>query len=129
MNAGRRKNKDSYRKVPVHSAIWKELKPFIKGRDPDDYILPGEIANRYENRSANLSGRVNTAIDVINKDREVREHSFRQEFISKLAEAGVRRELRMAIVGHAGDGDAHDEYTQGDFIKQLLGEMEKVVYE
>jgi integrase len=128
MNAGRRKNKDSYRKVPVHSAIWRELKPFIKGRDPEDYILPNEIANKYGNRSANLSRRVNTAIDVISKDREVREHSFRHAFISKLADAGVRRELRKAIVGHAGDGDAHDEYTQTDFIKLLLGKVELVVY-
>lgn len=128
MNAGRRKTDSSYRKVPIHSVVWSSLSKFIKGRPATDFILPGETPNKYGNRSANLSGRVNTAIDVISKAEEVREHSFRHAFISKLAEAGVRKEWRMAIVGHAGDGDAHDEYTQVEFITELLDKVEKVQY-
>ena len=127
MNAGRRKTKASYRKVPVHPKVWKELGPFIKGRDAAEYILAGEPENKYGSRSAALSQRINRSIDVITTDETAREHGFRHTLISKLAEAGVRREWRMAIVGHEGD-DVHDQYTHMDFISQLLTEIAKVEY-
>jgi len=37
-------------------------------------------------------------------------HSLRHSFSSLLANAGVREELRMALVGHAGR-DVHAQYT------------------
>lgn len=128
MNAGRRKTDASYRKVPIHPALWDAIRPAIKSRSPGDYILAGEPSDKYENRSAALSKRVARVIDQITGDPAVREHSFRHALISKLAEAGVRKEWRMAIVGHSGS-DVHDHYTQTDFLSQLLGVISKVEYQ
>jgi integrase len=125
-NAGRRKTEASYRKVPVHSVIWKELGK-VKKPNPEEYLLPDEVEDKYKSRSTAISKRIARAINAVCPDPEAREHSFRHTFISKLAEAGVRKELRMAIVGHEGS-DAHDEYTQADFLALLLGEVEKVQY-
>ncbi len=127
LNAGKRKTKASYRKVPVHPTIWKELAKFIKGRGGSDYILPGEPVDKYKSRSAAISKRIATLIDKVTEDPEAREHSFRHTLISKLAEAGVRKEWRMAIVGHEGQ-DVHDQYTHANFIDQLLIDIAKVRY-
>ncbi len=127
MNAGKRKTKASYRKVPVHPTIVKELASFTKGRKPSDYILPGEPADKYGSRSAAISKRIANRIDTITDDPEAREHSFRHTFVSKLAEAGVRKEWRMAIVGHEGE-DVHDQYNHADYLAQLMGEIAKVEY-
>ncbi len=47
MNAGRRKTKAAYRKVPVHPLVWKTLRPFIEGRGASDWIIPNEKADKY----------------------------------------------------------------------------------
>jgi integrase/recombinase XerC len=126
-NAGKRKTNASYRKVPIHSTIWKELHTFIKGRVASDFILPDEPIDKYKNRSAALSKRVASVIDKLTTDPTVREHSLRHTFISKMAEAGIRKEWRMAVVGHEGE-DVHDNYTHADFIAQLLEHVNKVEY-
>ncbi|TBR27187.1 MAG: hypothetical protein EPO10_19370 [Reyranella sp.] len=127
MNAGRRKTAASYRKVPLHPTLWRTIRSAIKSRAPSEYILPGEPTDKYGNRSAALSKRIARVIDLVTDDPAAREHSFRHALISKLAEAGVRKEWRMAIVGHEGS-DVHDQYTQADYLTQLLGIISKVEY-
>lgn len=127
INAGKRKTKASYRKVPIHPTIWEEIAKSIKGRDPSDYILAGEPKDKYGSRSAAISKRIARIVDIVTTDPEAREHSFRHTLISKLAEAGVRKEWRMAIVGHEGQ-DVHDQYTHADFLVQLSEEIAKVEY-
>lgn len=127
MNAGRRKTAASYRKVPVHPTLWRTIRSAIKSRASNEHILPGEPTDKYGNRSAALSKRIARVIDQITNDPAAREHCFRHALISKLAEAGVRKEWRMAIVGHEGS-DVHDQYTQADYLTQLLGVISKVEY-
>lgn len=127
MNAGRRKTAASYRKVPIHPTLWEEIRSAIKSRRSHEYILPDEPSDKYGNRSAALSKRIARIINQVTDDPAAREHSFRHALISKLAEAGVRKEWRMAIVGHEGS-DVHDQYTQADFLTQLLGIISKVEY-
>jgi len=127
VNAGRRKTMSSYRKVPVHPAIASDLARFIRGRDASDFLIPDEPVDKYGNRSAAISKRIALRIDKITTDPEVRQHALRHTFVTKLAEAGVRKEWRQAAVGHAGQ-DVHDEYTHANYLSQLLKGIGKIRY-
>ena len=126
-NAGKRKTEASYRKVPIHSRVWKELGPFVKGGKSDEYVLVGEPMDKYGSRSAALSKRIARLIDRVASDPQAREHSFRHTVISKMADAGVRKELRRAVAGHAGE-DVHDDYTQREAVTELVKAVEKITY-
>lgn len=114
-NGRRAKTDASYRSIPVHPGLVPDLLKFIKGRT--GYVLV-ETADKYGNRSAALSKRINRLIDRVCDDPAVREHSFRHSVISKLADRGVLKEIRQALVGHAGS-DAHDGYDHSQRIRAL----------
>jgi integrase len=121
MSAGRRKTKAGYRKIPVHPVLLKEvISGLLRGRQQDEPLI-GTVS------TDTLSKRINRAIDRVTDDPSVRAHSFRHAFITKLAEAGCGKELRMAIAGHEGS-DAHDRYTHADFLIELSRQIGKVRY-
>jgi len=118
---GRRKTKAAYRKVPIHPILFtKVIRPLLKTK-PDDFLIDAGSTDA-------LSKRLARVIDEVTPDPAVRAHSFRHTFITKLAEAGVPRELRMAIAGHEGS-DAHDRYTHASFIAELSRKIVKVRYD
>ncbi|TAJ82108.1 tyrosine-type recombinase/integrase [Reyranella sp.] len=122
ITAGKRKTKAAYRKVPIHPTLYiRVLKKLLANREPDDCLIEGGTTDA-------LSKRINRVIDEITTDPSVRAHSFRHTFITKLAEAGVPRELRMAIAGHEGS-DAHDRYTHASFIAELGKKIVRVRYD
>ena len=121
MTGGRRKTKAAYRKVPIHPILFsKVIRPLLKTK-PDDFLIDAGSTDA-------LSKRLARVIDEVTPDPAVRAHSFRHTFITKLAEAGVPRELRMAIAGHEGS-DAHDRYTHASFIAELSRKIVKVRYD
>jgi integrase len=120
VTAGRRKTKAGYRKVPVHPVLFREIvKPILKN-DLEQPLVPGW-------NTGTLSKRINRLIDTVTDDPAVRAHSFRHTFLTKLAEAGCRKELRMAIAGHEGS-DVADRYTHADFLIELAQQIGKVRY-
>lgn len=122
MNAGRRKTEAAYRKVPIHPILWENvIKGLLEEREDDEFLLDGGTADA-------LSKRINRVIDSITPDPTVRAHSMRHTFITKLADAGVPKELRMAIVGHEGS-EAHDRYTHASFIAELSKKIVEVRYD
>jgi len=120
ITAGRRKTQAAYRKVPVHPLLLKQILPPMLALKPDQNLFDGGTSDA-------LSKRLNRVIDQITEDPSVRAHSIRHTFITKLAEAGVRKELRMAIAGHEGS-DAHDRYTHASFLIELAKHIGKVRY-
>lgn len=124
--AGRKlKTEASYRFIPVHPTLVPGLLKLIKGRE--DYLLNEPVENKYASRSAAISKRLNRLIDRVAPEPEVREHSFRHTVISKLADAGVREELRKALVGHTG-GDPHDGYNHAMRIRELSDAIRLLEY-
>jgi integrase len=121
VTAGRRKTKAGYRKVPVHPVLLREVVRGLLGSDPEQSLVPGWT-------TGTLSKRINRLIDTVTDDPSVRAHSFRHTFLTKLAEAGVHKELRMAIAGHEGS-DVADRYTHADFLLELAQQIGKVRYE
>jgi integrase/bifunctional DNA-binding transcriptional regulator/antitoxin component of YhaV-PrlF toxin-antitoxin module len=118
--AGHRKTKASYRRVPIHPVLMEVIKPLLRD-DPDQRLVPNWNAGT-------LSKRLGRLIDTVTEDADVRAHSFRHTFLTKLAEAGVGKELRRAIAGHAGT-DIADRYTHTDFMNELSRHIEKVRYD
>lgn len=119
------KNRNSYRQVPVHPSLISDLRAFLAGRD--GFILEESDANKYGSRSAAISQRANRLIDLVNDDRDVREHSFRHTVITKLADEGVREEVRKALTGHKGS-DPHDGYNHAKRIRELSDAINRIAY-
>jgi site-specific recombinase XerD len=121
INAGRRKTAAAYRKVPVHPVLLqKVIRGLLKGLDSEAPLLGPDTTD-------SLSKRINRVIDTVTTDPSVRAHSLRHTFISRLANIGVRKELRMAIAGHEGS-DAHDRYSHADFLVELAQQIGKLRY-
>ena len=118
------KTEASYRFVPVHPSYRDDLLSFIKGRE--GYLLD-EPVDKYGNRAGAISKRMGRLIDCVAPDPEAREHSFRHTVISKLSDAGVREELRKALVGHTG-GDPHDGYNHSMRIRELSNAVRLIDY-
>jgi site-specific recombinase XerD len=120
------KNPFSYRDIPMHSAYAQDLFRLVRGRT-SGFIFDESADNKYKSRSAAISKRLNRMIRRVAPDRAAREHSFRHTVISKLADQGVRSELRKALVGHTG-GDAHDGYVHAQRIRELHEAVKTISY-
>lgn len=108
---GRRlKTEASYRFVPIHPEYRDDLLAFIKGGEG---FLLDEPADKYGNSAGAISKRMARLIDRVAVDREAREYSFRHTVISKLSDAGVREELRKALVGIPGAIPTTAIFTRG----------------
>lgn len=117
-SGGRRlKTKNSYRPVPIHHSLVPGLIAFMGQRK-------GKLI---QSKSSALSKRWNSLIDWITTDPEVRGHAFRHTVATKLADAGVRKEIRTAIEGHAGV-DAHDGYTHAERIREITDAINLLDY-
>jgi integrase len=110
----------------MHSAYAQDLFRLVRGRT-SGFIFDESADNKYKSRSAAISKRLNRMIRRVAPDRAAREHSFRHTVISKLADQGVRSELRKALVGHTG-GDAHDGYVHAQRIRELHEAVKTISY-
>jgi integrase len=121
------KNGWSERKIPVHDKLIElGLLEFVHKMRRSRTLFPDVTASdnpqaAYSRRFARLLDRLDMA------DPKLVYHSFRHTFISKMREANVSKEHRMAITGHA-DEDAHDGYGQRAPLKVLGPEMQKLDY-
>jgi site-specific recombinase XerD len=124
---GRRaKNPFSYRDIPMHPIYAQDMIKLVRGRT-SGFIFDESDENKYQSRSAAISKRLGRLIDRVAPDEAAREHSFRHTVISKLADEGVREELRKALVGHAG-GAAHDGYVHAQRIRELHEAVKTIAY-
>jgi len=124
---GRRaKNPFSYRDIPMHPLYAQDMIKLVRGRT-SGFIFDESDENKYQSRSAAISKRLNRMIKRVAPDRAAREHSFRHTVISKIADQGVREELRKALVGHK-RGDAHDGYVHAHRIRELHEAVKTIAY-
>ena len=108
-------NRGEYVSIPVHPSLVDDLLKFSKGRT--GYLLD-EPMDKYGRRSDAISNRLNSLIDRVTDEWEAREHSYRQSVIIKLTDAGVREELRKALMGYVG-GDPQDGYDHTMRVREL----------
>jgi integrase len=118
--AGQRKTKASYRQVPVHPRLMRDVVDPLRGADPEQRLVPCNAST--------LSTKLNRLIDTVTEDPAVRAHSFRHGFITRMAENGTDPEQRKLIVGHTGAG-VHARYTHAERLAELAREIAKVRYD
>jgi integrase len=112
------KNSASIRSVPLHPALIDEgFLKYVASLPKDSPLFPKVTPDRFGKRGGNGSktiGRwVRDKVGITDK-RKAPNHSWRHRFADQCRKAGIPRELRFAIEGHAmsdvGDGYGSDGY-------------------
>jgi integrase len=123
------KTESSVRDVPLHPAIRELVKKLVKS-STDGYLVPhltpgGPDAKRSWNFVKKFSRARRTA-GVTRKRADF--HALRHSMTTAMQRAGVPREVREQITGHAEDTGAHAVYSHGQDFKTLLAAVSKVSY-
>jgi integrase len=123
------KTASAYRIVPLHPELTKAgFLTYVASLPKGEFLVRGEAVDKFGKRSAALSKRINRFIDSIaGEGRDLTFHSTRHTFITKMQMAGVRSDVRRAVVGHA-SRDVHDGYSHGEAITELYEAVQKVSY-
>lgn len=117
------KNKQSIRKVPVHSQIINLVKQQIKDNKGDYLIYSGD--------SKEIGKKVLKYIKIYVKEDKKVIHSLRSNFIQELYANDVEERIIKKLVGHTSDKTdvTNDRYNKNKAtMTQLVSAIEKVVY-
>lgn len=123
------KTASAYRIVPLHPELAKAgFLKYIASLPKGEFVMPDEPIDKFGKRGAALSKRINRFIDVTaGEGKDLTFHSARHTFVTKMQLAGVRSDVRRAVVGHA-SRDVHDGYSHGEAIAELYSAVRKVSY-
>ena len=107
------KNRASIRSVPLHPAIISEgFLKYVESLPKDGPLFPKVTPDRFGKRGGNgqkTIGRwVREKVGITDK-RKAPNHSWRHRFADECRKAGVPRDVRFTLDGHAGT-DAGDKY-------------------
>jgi integrase len=119
------KNKGSIRSVPLHPALIAEgFLDYVNGLPKNGPLFPSVTPDRFGKRGGNGTktiGRwVRDKVGVTDK-RKAPNHSWRHRFADECRKAGISREIRFALDGHAG-GEVGDKYGSEGFPLRVLAE-------
>lgn len=117
------KNAASVRTVPLRSEIASAFKVFARSRSgllfPDWQSVDGT-----SNKASKRLGRV---IKPVTKDKRYVFHSYRHRFEDDLRAAGVPKDVRSALAGHA-DSDVSATYGNGFSVAALSEAVERLAF-
>lgn len=132
--AKRLKNLSSRRKIPLHSAVLKlGFLEYVQASksNKEQRLFPELPISKRSLFSAAISkwfSRAGGYRDKINLSRDLKLHGLRSTVISKLAHAGINREVINQIVGHSGRGIGETVYTDDYPLSTLRDAIEKIEY-
>jgi integrase len=110
------KNRSSIRSVPLHPALIAEgFLDYVSDLPKHGPLFPGVTPDRFGKRGGNGSktiGRwVRNTVEITDP-RKAPNHSWRHRFADQCRRAGISRDLRFALEGHA-RSDVGDSYGEG----------------
>ena len=118
------KNKNSLRRVPIHSALL----PLVEGLK--GYLIPGlQPGGQDAKRGHEASKRFGRYKRKCGFDNALVFHGLRASFIAKLENAGVPVNITESIVGHRRQSMSYGVYSKGADMKVMREAVEKVSYE
>lgn len=117
------KNASSVRTVPLRSEIAAPFKAFARSRN--GLLFPGWQS--VDGTSNKASKRLGCVIKPVTKDKRYVFHSYRHRFEDACRAAGVAKDIRGALTGHA-DSDVSASYGNGFPVSVLSEAVERLAF-
>ena len=119
------KNLASIRSVPLHPALIEEgFVTYVQSLKKDGPLFPGIKVDTFGRRGANgsrsLSRWVRDKVGITDA-RKAPSHSWRHRFADQCRRAGIPRDVRFALEGHA-SSDVGDAYGSEGYPLRVLAE-------
>jgi len=119
------KNKNSVRRVPVHSQIL----PLVDGLGQRDWLIEGlQPGGEDGKRGHEASKRFGRHKSKWGFERALVFHGLRMSFIAKMEAAGVPVTTAELVVGHARQSMSYGHYSRGLPLEQMREAVEAVNY-
>jgi integrase len=119
------KNRASIRSVPLHPALAAEgFLDYVAALPKDGPLFPKVTPDRFGKRGGNGTKTIGRWVREkvgITDPRKAPNHSWRHRFADQCKKAGIPRELRFAIEGHA-TGDVGDTYGSEGYPLSVLAD-------
>jgi integrase len=125
------KNENATRDVPIHAAILPLVRTLKhnSAKVGDEYLFVGLTADKYGDRSHEMSKAFTALKTELGYDDRYTFHSIRHTFVTELDEAEVSETTRKFIVGHAADKSAVKGYLHPRSLAKKAEAIAKITYD
>jgi integrase len=125
------KTKAGVREVPIHSKLRPTIKRLVKAaaaRPDDPYLIGGQRADKYNDRSGAIGSRFSRLKRAAGHGEELVFHSLRKTVATLLENAGVPEGVAADILGHEKKTLSYGLYSSGSSMQRKIEAIEKLAY-